>query len=345
MLFYCIYPAIYLTAFIVLPRFSIQESPGAGRLNLLAEFDALSCDFTRKPVTHTEIKDSLFRSFVSPKSHLAGNMNKPPFKEESLRYSHFFVSFVLLSGIILYVLRGYKRRKKNAPNLKINSPNRGGEELKLQDLPSLSAMLEVQEFERKRISRELHDGLGNMLATLKLQLELLGTKLKSPESKMQLGYSTLLLHEACNTVRTISHNMCSGALLQYGLIGALRNLEEILTASMKYRVTFKLPCNWRSPGQETELVLYRILQELIGNIIKHANATEVSVELLQRSDGITIKVKDNGDGFDLEAVRKKDGIGLNNLELRVKGLSGTLLFDSHTGKGTTVIALIPEPID
>jgi signal transduction histidine kinase len=149
-----------------------------------------------------------------------------------------------------------------------------------------------------------------------------------------------LVDESCKEVRTISHQMMPNTLLKYGLASAIRDFISKIDTS-------KLSVNFDSYGlnerldANTETILYRVLQEVVNNVIKHANANKLDIQISKDDDSITTTIEDNGKGFDTRAANQKDGIGLKNIRSRVEYLKGSVEFDSQINKGTVVIIWIP----
>jgi signal transduction histidine kinase len=243
---------------------------------------------------------------------------------------------VLACSLVLYYVRKQKSDKLIA-NERINTL------LKEQELQSVSSMLEVQEQERKRIAADLHDRLGSMLSTVKLYFNTVEEQIDAlkEQNKEQYHKATTLLDEACDEVRKISHNLVSGELVKFGLVSALHQLKETIEDSGKMKMNVLAFGMEDRLGSNTEISLYRVIQELMNNMLKHAKATEVTIQLNRVEHNLNIVVEDNGIGFDVEAAMAKDGMGLRNIETRVKKLNGVTTFDSGKGRGTTTIIDIP----
>ncbi|MCF8449387.1 MAG: sensor histidine kinase [Taibaiella sp.] len=243
---------------------------------------------------------------------------------------------VIAVSLVMYYVRK-QRNDKLIANERINTL------LKEQELQSVSSMLEVQEQERKRIAGDLHDRLGSMLSTVKLYFNTVEEQIDNLKSqnKEQYHKATALLDEACDEVRKISHNLVSGELVKFGLVSALNQLKNTIedTGKMKMNV-FAFGMEERLDST-MEISLYRVVQELMNNMLKHAKATEVTIQLNRVDDNLNIMVEDNGVGFDVAAVLAKDGMGLRNMETRVKKMQGVISIDSGKGRGTTTIIDIP----
>jgi two-component system, NarL family, sensor kinase len=243
---------------------------------------------------------------------------------------------VIAGSLVMYYVRK-QRSDKLIANERINTL------LKDQELKSVSNMLEVQEQERKRIAADLHDRLGSMLSTVKLYFNTVEEQIDNlkAQNKEQYHKATVMLDEACDEVRKISHNLVSGELVKFGLVSALNQLKNTIedTGKMKMNVlAFGMTERLEST---TEISLYRVVQELMNNMLKHAKATEVTIQLNRVDDNLNIVVEDNGMGFDVAAALAKDGMGLRNMETRVKKMQGVITFDSGKGSGTTTIIDIP----
>lgn len=212
-----------------------------------------------------------------------------------------------------------------------------------QEIKTYDAMLEGQEEERKRIANDLHDRLGSMLSTVKLLFSALDTKLDSAidENKQQYTKANLLLDEACVEVRRISHNLSTGMVSNFGMKAALEELTESINDSNI------ISCKLLFYGLENrlensvEIGIYRMIQEIINNILKHAQAKNIIIQLNKIEDSISITIEDNGVGFNVEEKKKSGGLGLASIEARAKKLSGIYRIDSSLGRGSISIIEIP----
>lgn len=210
-----------------------------------------------------------------------------------------------------------------------------------QDLAT-KAVLKAEEDERKRISAELHDGLGQMFSAVKMNLSALAEDIKFNDNHAeQMFDKTLsLVDESCKEVRVISHQMAPNILLKSGLANAVRNfIEKIDARKLKVNLsTFGLK---ERLDQNIEMVLYRIIQEAVNNVIKHAEANTLDIQLSKDEEGITAMIEDNGKGFDSNTLNSFEGIGLKNIRTRVAYLKGQVDFSSTQGAGTLVAIFIP----
>ena len=194
---------------------------------------------------------------------------------------------------------------------------------------ALQAMLEGEESERARVAQELHDGVGVLLSSLKLSLK---QRVRSTEN---VTHSYKLVDKASSELRRIAHNMMPEALSKFGLTAAVDDLCDEINYSGVMQVTFLTFGAEKAISRDVALQVYRIIQELLNNIIKHASATEALVQMIQRQDQLYITVEDNGRGFE-PSVRQEGGNGLGNIQSRVDFLNGKLSWDTTPGGGTTV---------
>ncbi len=248
------------------------------------------------------------------------------------------IGVVLLSLLGFYQYRNYKQKRKLIENEKQIKDQEIDQLLKEKELKNMDALFEGREEERKRIGRDLHDRLGSMLSTVKLHFSAIEARIDDLQNDNQNQYSkaTALLDEAVGEVRKIAHDLVSGTLVHQGLVAALIELKQSIesTGSLSVNVFNKMQST--PIDIENEISIYRIIQELVSNVIKHADAKKVDIHLNRIADELNIIVEDNGKGFD---SNQKDmlGIGLANIKQRAAKLGATIHFDSTVGKGTTVI--------
>jgi signal transduction histidine kinase len=238
--------------------------------------------------------------------------------------------FISLAGAGIFLFYRHQQKQKAAAT---------AERIREQEI-RMNAVFEAQEEERRRIARELHDGVGQTITAIRMNYLSFATKV--PDNEMTPGFKKIeeMLDNAGKEVRSISHQMIPRELEQFGLVPAIEgmlhlNLEH---ASIQYQFEHS-GFNGRINPQ-TELVLFRILQELISNVIKHSEATTLNVQLVKLKSHVALTVSDNGVGFDVEQ-KEKNGIGLLNIASRVDGIKGHLHYESAPGEGTTVTIRIP----
>ena len=213
-------------------------------------------------------------------------------------------------------------------------------ELQLQEQKRINTVIETQEKERRRIAEELHDSVGQMLALIKLNFSRLESEaqLKLDNHRL-LTQTSQLLDESCNEVRNISHNLMPPDFRRMTLVEIIEklvkkmlNVNECSYQFHAYDVSATLP-------EAIKFTIYRIIQEILHNIVKHAAASNISVNLTQLEDGINLMVEDNGKGFDKSMVTM--GLGLKNIHSRVQLLNGYFDIDSSLRRGTIYNITIP----
>ncbi|WP_162903313.1 tetratricopeptide repeat-containing sensor histidine kinase [Taibaiella koreensis] len=200
-----------------------------------------------------------------------------------------------------------------------------------QEIGQLKAMMQGEEKERIRIAQDLHDGIGGMLASIKMNLNAIQEE--QPEMRTLAGFDKVsgMLADTAGEVRKTAHNLMPDALTRQSLREALllyceNNSSSQLQVDLQYDVAEA--CN-----KAAELFLYRIVQELVQNIVKHARASYAVIQLMLHGGRLSITVEDNGRGFDSDAPGR--GAGLPNLKGRVETLQGYISIASRSGKGTT----------
>lgn len=207
-------------------------------------------------------------------------------------------------------------------------------------LTALHSMLSGQEHERQRIAKDLHDSLGGLLSSVKAhfsKFQVQNIQEAVSELSSQTGH---LIDEACLEVRRISHNMMPQALSVSGLTGALEDMVFRLN-SLQYQVELDLRFHEDELDQVKKNTIYRLVQELISNIQKHAEATEIFIQLFEHEGQYHLTVEDNGKGFDYQQSILGSGIGLQSINSRVEFLDGQIIWDSVSGSGTTITIHFP----
>lgn len=240
----------------------------------------------------------------------------------------------ILSGVIGWL--GYNRYKLRQRALLQR------EILQQQELRA-RAVLDAEEAERQRIGRDLHDGVGQLLSAAKLNLSGLQTAMPGGDERSQtvLHSAMALLDDSVREVRSISHSMMPNILIKSGLASAVRDFVNKMHVP-NLKIDLEIVGMNQRLDNITEAVLYRILQEVITNTIRHSGANHVTIQLLRHAKELVLMVEDNGGGFDVAKVlHGENGIGLKNISSRVDYLHGTVHFDSAPGRGTTVTVEIP----
>ena len=207
-------------------------------------------------------------------------------------------------------------------------------------------VLAAQEDERKRIARELHDETAQGLATMLVRLKILERARSEDEMRGQIGELRELTAETLEAVRKLAVELRPATLDDLGLVAALEGYTDAYGSRMPLNVAFSAlgfdSRQDRLPPQ-VELVLYRVVQESLTNVAKHAAASEVRVELRRRPDEVVATIEDDGDGFEVEEVMRsrERGLGLFGMQERMALVRGQLVIDSAPGRGTHICARVP----
>ncbi len=225
----------------------------------------------------------------------------------------------------------------------INEKNRLLETIQEHQEAMLRAVLDTQEQERSRISKDIHDGLGQILSAAKLTLRSTITEMQNTLSEAEADkaqYGITLLDMAVEEARSISREIMPSALMNFGLTAALEELFKTISAVASFKVQYY--CHITTTIEKnSEIHIYRITQEMLNNIIKHAQATEVAVNIIEEDEFLTLMVEDNGVGFDLGKEMKKSTMGLKNIMNRANYLAAGINIDTRTGRGCTITLEIP----
>jgi PAS domain S-box-containing protein len=203
----------------------------------------------------------------------------------------------------------------------------------------LSVVIQTEEKERERFSKDMHDGLGPLLSTIKLYVnELEGDDLKKAEKIQYINYVNELLDEAVTSTRTISNNLMPRVIHEYGLVKAVESFCRKVNNTNKIKIEFITEGIEESLDQNIQLILFRVINELINNTLKHARASKVEIYLIRRHSIIQLTFTDNGVGFDVEEVmeRKRAGIGLRNIFGRISSINGRSEVNSAPGEGVDI---------
>lgn len=196
-------------------------------------------------------------------------------------------------------------------------------------------MITVQEREREWIGRELHDNVSQVLTTVKLYLEMASRQCDNPLIPRSMG----LINTSITEIRNLSHQLSAPTLGTRSLIDSFHALIETLEFTTNLKFQFDHTGYTERVIMDQKLAVYRILQEQLNNIVKHANATKIWITLSQDDNNIVLTIKDNGKGFDTTV--KTDGMGINNIISRAKVFDGIVQMEAASGRGCSLAVTIP----
>jgi signal transduction histidine kinase len=223
----------------------------------------------------------------------------------------------------------------------------------------LSATIQTQESERKRIAKDLHDEIGALLAAVRLGIiQISSDKTTGAFGAEKARETKSLIEETLKNVRRISQDLMPATLEKFGLISALGELCQKLEKTSGIRMDFTDPAWKLRLKPQSELAIYRMVQELINNALKHAESTKISINLQKTATHLYLSVSDDGRGFDLAHAQSRPngagGLGLSSVESRISLLNASIRYDTAPGRGTHIEIAVPlesniahmaEPLD
>ena len=252
------------------------------------------------------------------------------------------ISFFAIILLLAFFLNQYKLRQRNL-SLQL-SKQELAQQQKIEKVRTesqiriLNATLDGKETERKQIAETLHDSVSALLSSANLHLQACKKLFKGP-IPVEVEKSQNIINEASHKIRNLSHTLVSSVLLKFGLAFAIKDMAEKYSNS-QLDIEYKTK-NITRYDQDFEIKLHNIIQELINNTIKHSEASNASIYLEDKDDKIKIYIKDNGKGFDKHLVKKKNGLGINQIDARIHMMKGEFNIDSENNIGTSITIELP----
>jgi signal transduction histidine kinase len=300
-----------------------------------------------KQLFEAEKKDRLIQKLEEEQklADLNNEKQKILVEKQTLISNSLIVFSSLLLMVIFFIYRYFKMKRKADEEMHLRKEQINKQKtldlMKELEVSTIKSFMEGQEKERARIAGDLHDRLGSLLSTVKLHFNSLEPILtKDPEAAKNYRYAIELLDKSVEEVRAVSRNLTKGVLTQFGLLAAVENMRDAINSARKVKMTVINSGMETRLKSETEITLFRVIQELVTNVIRHAQTDEIFVQFVGADDRLNIIVEDHGIGFDKDNI-KSEGIGLNNLKERVESIGGEFTIDSIPGEGTTIIIDIP----
>lgn len=243
--------------------------------------------------------------------------------------------WLLFMGAVFYAF--ITRKREQVAKLQLEDA------LNQQELERAYAYIEGRDEERQRIGQDLHDRLGSMLAMAKMKFTSLDAKIEAfqAENRQHFEKGTELLDHAVDELREVSYNLISGIIVKFGLKAQLEATAEDLRETGKLKVELSTHGLQERLSSRLEIQIYRIIQELATNAVKHAKARKLTLQANRFEGVVNIMVEDDGQGFDPERAINDGGMGLKSVESRVHKLDGELKIDTAKGRGTTIMIDIP----
>jgi signal transduction histidine kinase len=268
-------------------------------------------------------------------------------KIEKEKTNNFLIAsllFIFLSSIItVLTFKNSNKKRKVAEQQKELETQKNLTLLKEQEITTINAMVDGQEKERKQIAEDLHDNLGSVLATLKLHFEKLKINCEKNliDPEILFNKTENLIDEAYIKVRSIAHAKNSGVIANEGLLVAIRIMADKISSADNIKIeVIDFGLNKRLKNS-LEITIFRIIQELITNVIKHAEAKNATINISLYDKNLNIIIEDDGKGFDFKKVNLKKGMGISSIKTRIDHLKGTFKIDSTLEKGSSIIIDIP----
>lgn len=275
----------------------------------------------------TEIKTQRFKNQVGENRRLIYETGAHSFESEHVAKDGTVIPVEFISRLVSY------KNEKLILSVVRNLTHRRQMEREI-----LSTIIHTEERERERFAKDMHDGLGPLLSTIKLYInELKSVSMPDEERQEMVSYSNQLIDDAVNATRTISNNLMPRMINTHGLVKAVEQFCHLVNKTNKLYIAFDTE-NIERLDQNMEIILFRVISELINNTIKHAEAERVFILLLKRENVLSLYFKDDGKGFDVDEVMRseKKGMGLKNIISRIKSINGYYEFKSRLGEGFSI---------
>jgi len=243
---------------------------------------------------------------------------------------------VLGSFIVVFLLQYQKRKFRHQQHI-----------IKLQDTfeqTLLQTQLEIQEQTLRNLSQEIHDNIGQVLSLAKLNLGMIDIASAS-DALQKINDSKTLVAKAIKDLRDLSKSLNTDYILEMSLPISISSELDMLKKTGSFETSLEISGTFYEAEKQKELIIFRIVQEVLNNIIKHAAASRITILLSYQINGLCITISDNGKGFDLDFLQKSHGqikgLGIRNMHSRARMAGGIFSITSTIGKGTTVNINLP----
>ena len=247
------------------------------------------------------------------------------------------IALLLLVAVLLFVLLFYQRRIRSV-NAKLLALEKKQQQL------LLDASLRYQEEERKKLSANLHDDAGPLLATARLYLNDQLLEQDKATQAQTIAMTRSILDEAIGLVRSISHDLIPPTLKNFGLHSAIHDLVKKINGAGVVTASASFVTHEKRYSEEKEMIIYRIVLELLNNILKHSNASFIDVEQVWHQQQYRLLISHDGDGLTQEIFERlnteREGMGLKNIAGRIRLLEGSIHFEKEPGKNIYAIKIV-----
>lgn len=285
---------------------------------------------------------------IEAKYNLAKESELKNIEENKRQRAEFFlyisaIGFLVLSGFLWFNHRDNKFKRLNmklAHKQEKMESDRKVEQIQNDvQIKILNATIDAKEAERKYIAEILHDSVSTLLSSASMHLYALKTNIKDPKTNDEINKTENIISEASDKIRNLSHKLISSVLLKFGLTAAVEDLcDKYSTSQLKFETNSK---NLKRYSQSFEIKTHNIIEELVNNILKHSYASKATITLEEVDENLKIKITDNGKGFVVSEIIEKEGLGLNQIDARVKVMKGKFIINSSESNGTEIFISIP----
>ncbi|GAB1404804.1 MAG: sensor histidine kinase [Lentimicrobiaceae bacterium] len=249
-------------------------------------------------------------------------------EQQRVRNRNLLLAVALISLLVLAVL--LLRHQRIKYRMQVSAEH---EKAAIQK-QAYNQMLNAEENERKRIAMELHDGLGQLLSAARLNIAALEDVYTEDENSESLKNAGLLIDQSVTDLRQISHNLMPSALIRLGLVAALNDMASKINSGRKINMEIIIHGIDQRLPEPFEIALYRVVQESVNNILKHAHATAIRIVLRKTGESLELEIMDNGKGMPEDADKSSTGIGWEDIRSRVTMFNGRMKLYSQPGEGT-----------
>lgn len=248
----------------------------------------------------------------------------------------------LLSFLVYFIVKNHKKQEQIARQEADIQKQKWEDAENRRQIELLDSLIKGEETERTRIARDLHDGLGGLLSGVRMSIEALKMELQLAERQgNKLDSALIMLDNATAEMRSVAHNMMPDALQRFGLEKALSDFCFALSSRTAIEIHFSSQQLQLPAGHPVCIPVYRIVQELVNNALKHSQARQIIIQISQNESILLLEIEDNGVGFEPGDIENKKGSGFTNLKNRIQYLKGKLEIRSKPGSGTAFYMEIP----
>jgi two-component system, NarL family, sensor kinase len=316
-----------------------------GELSAIAEKQGNHKDAYEYLQKKTALRDSLFNIEKTKQIEALNARYETAVKEQIIQKQYYRLTRQrwLIGGILGLLVLGSLLAYSQYKRSRLKKEKQHQEEIFMQQEQAAKSVIAAEENERKRIASELHDGVGQMMSAARMNLSAFENTLQFSGTEQQSAFDKIigLVDDSAKEVRNVSHNLMPFSVQQKGLVAAVTEFTGKINREVIEIGLYTEDTNGEPADPATATILYRVIQECVNNVLKHAHATRMDISMACEENNFAVTIEDNGHGFDTAALNGTAGLGLENIKSRVAYLRGTVEFDSAPGRGTVVVIHIP----